>query len=136
MKTRRCFVLLLVLSVLAGSLGVPALAAEAQNDAAPISAIERASGWFNETVSAGKTKKLGSAISLKVGEVVTFDASYSPSNASVDFGIVDSKNVFHYINATNGEVDGGVEVPANGSYTPAIRNNSSGSISVSGVVDC
>lgn len=136
MKTRRCFGLLLALSVLAGSLGVPALAAETQNDAAPISAIERASGRFSETVSAGKTKKLGSAISLQADEVVNFNATYSPRSASVDFGLVDSNNVFHYINSTTGSVDGGVAAPESGSYTPAIRNNSTKAVYVSGTVEC
>lgn len=134
MKIRKCLGLVLALAVATGSLGISAFAAEAQTSAAPTSAIERASGHFSETVSAGKTKKLGSAFSLRVGEFVNFSANYSPSDASVDFGIVDSNNVFHYINTTTGSVNGAVEVPANGSYTPAIRNNSSSSINVSGEV--
>lgn len=134
MKMRRCIGLALASAIAVSGLGNAALAAETQTDDRPIITIERASGNFNTTVSAGKIKTLGSAISLQGGEVVSFDATYSPLNASVDFGILDSNNVFYYINATNGKVDGGVEVPANGSYTPAIRNNSSSSISVSGTV--
>lgn len=136
MKKKICFGLVLALTITTCSLSTPALAAEVQNDAAPISAIERASGSFNTTISAGKYKKIGSAISLRAGESVNFDANYSPSNASVDFGLLDSDNVFHYINSTTGSVNGGVEAPENGSYTPAIRNNSTKTISVTGVIEC
>ena len=142
MKMRRCFGLLLALSVVVSSFGVPALAAETRDNAAPISAIERASGWFNETghfdttVSAGKIKKLGSEISLKAGESVNFIATYSPDQGSVDFGVLDSDNVFIYINVTGGSVDDGVTIEKSGKYTPAIRNNSSNTIYVSGTVEC
>lgn len=135
MKMRKCFGLVLALSVAVSSLNTPALAVESQSNAEPISAIERASGYFSETVSAGKVKKLGSGISLQTGETVYFKANYSPSSASVDFGVVDSNNTFTYINATTGSVDGGVMISKSGQYTPAIRNNSSDSIYVSGSVE-
>lgn len=134
MKMRRCFGLVLALSVVVSSLGVPSFAAKAQSNAEPISAIERASGHFSTNVSAGKIMKLGSAISLRAGESVNFDANYSPNDASVDFGVLDSDNVFVYINVTGGSVNDGVTIEKNGQYTPAIRNNSSSSISVSGEV--
>ncbi len=137
MKTRRCFGFVLALSVVVGSLGTSTMAVEPQNSAEPISAIERASGHFGETISAGKYKKIGSAISLQVGETVNFNASYSPRSVSVDFGVIDSNNVFHYINVTSGSVDGGVTVTESGQYTPAIRNNSSSdSIYVTGIIEC
>lgn len=134
MKTKRCFGLLLTLSIVVGSLGVSALAAETRNGADSVSVIERSSGTFSTTVSAGKIKKLGSAISMAEGEIINFNATYSPRSASVDFGLLDSNNVFYYINSTTGSVDGDVAAPKNGSYTPAIRNNSSGTITVSGTV--
>ena len=134
MKMRKRLSLMLALALVTGSFVSSTTAVESQISSEPVSAIERASGWFSETVSAGKTKKLGSGISLRVGEIVNFDASYSPSDASVDFGIVDSSNVFYYINSTTGSVDGDVAIPVTGSYTPAIRNNSSGSISVAGII--
>ena len=134
MKMRKCFGLMLAFALVVSSLGASTLAAEPQADADPDPAIERASGWFNETVSAEKVKKIGSAISLRVGEVVRFEVNYSPKDATVDFGIVDANNVFYYITSTTGSINGEVEAPENGSYTPAIRNNSSGSISVAGII--
>lgn len=136
MKMRRCFGLVLTLSVMVSGLGAPSFAAETQNNAEPISAIERASGHFDTTVSAGKIKKLGSEISLKAGESVNFIATYSPDQGSVDFGVLDSDNVFIYINVTGGSVDDGVTIEKSGKYTPAIRNNSSNTIYVSGTVEC
>lgn len=135
MKMRRCLGLALALAIAVCSLGGAAFAVETQPSDGYTISLERASGKFSTTVSAGKYKKIGSAISLQAGESVNFNASYSPSNVSVDFGILDSNNTFYHINATDGSVDGGVEVPVSGSYTPAIRNNSSKSISVTGSIE-
>lgn len=136
MKIKKCLGVMLALSLAIGSLGISTTAAEPQNNEETVLAIERVSGHFSETVSAGKTKKLGSAISLQVNETVNFNASYSPRSASMDFGVVDSNNVFTYINVTNGSVDGGVTVTTSGQYTPAIRNNSSDSVYVTGIIEC
>lgn len=61
-------------------------------------------------------------------------ANYSPENASLDFGLVDSNEKFHYINVTTGSIDKTIEIPENGSYTLVIRNNSSKSVKVTGTV--
>lgn len=132
MKRKSFFVVVLSLVIAVNGLGSTSLAAEAQEQRQPVSAIERASGHFSTTVSAGKYKKLGSAISMEGGEIINFNATYSPRSASVDFGLLDSNNVFYYINSTTGSIDGDVAAPENGSYTPAIRNNYSSSITVSG----
>lgn len=136
MKMRRCVGLVLALAVVASSLSTPVFATEASENVEPISEIERASGKFSTTIQPGKTNKIGSGISLEAGETVTFNASYSPRSASVDFGLVDSNNVFIYINVSAGSVDGGVTVTTRGKYTPAIRNNSSNQVDVSGFVEC
>lgn len=136
MKVKRCFGVVMALVIAVSSLGVTSFAAESGKQPEPI-VIERASGNFSETVSAGKVKPLGSAISLAKGETVTFKATYTPDNVSVDFGLLDSNNRFYYINVTKGSIiDGSVAAPIGGLYTPAIRNNSTGSITVSGSVKC
>ena len=127
---RKCFGLALALTLVV-SVGAPAFAAEIRDGGA----AEGVSGYFYETVSAGKIKKLGSAILLQIGEIVNFNATYSLRDASVDFGVVDSNNVFTYLNETTGSIDDGVTIPESGEYTPAIRNNSSESIYVSGSVE-
>lgn len=71
---------------------------------------------------------------LVAGETVHIRANYSPENASMDFGLVDSDRVYYYINVTTGRIDKTIEVPENGSYTLVIRNNSSKSVMVTGIV--
>lgn len=136
MKLKKCFSLVLALVIAVSSCGATSFAAEGQDNAETVSAIERASGWFNTDISAGKYKTIGTGISMAAGDVINFNASYGPRSASVDFGLLDSNNVFTYINVTNGSIDAGVAAPANGTFTPAIRNNSSDSIHVSGIIEC
>lgn len=136
MKGKRCFGLVLALAVMAGSLTVSAFAADnAQAPVEPSVNIERATGNFSATVSAGKSRKIGSSFLVEAGETVTFNASYTPRSASVDFGLIDSNDVFHFINVTTGSINSGIEIEERGQYTLAIRNNYSKSIDVSGYVE-
>lgn len=73
------------------------------------------------------------AFPLEVGETVRINASYTP-NGSVDFGLLDSDNVFHYLTVTKGSIDKTLKIEKRGNYTFAIRNNTDNQISVSGYV--
>lgn len=97
--------------------------------------VARATNRFSMTVSANKLKRADSSFSLSAGEVVTINASYTPASASVDFGLIDSDGVFHYINVKSGSINQGITVDKNGQYTLAVCNNSSSEIAVSGFVD-
>ena len=111
------------------SLGTPAVATETE--------FQRSTGSFSMTISAGKYKKANTSFTLEAGETVTINATYTPRNASVDFGLVDANNTFTYINVTSGSIDDGViTVSTRGTYTLAIRNNSSNQVDVSGFVEC
>lgn len=134
MKLKRYFGLILILAIAVSSLGIFSWAVELQGNGELASDIERSSGSFNTTISAGKIRKSNTSFSLIAGESVNFNATYYSSSASVDFGVLDSNNVFTYINVTTGSVNAGVTVTASGVYTPAIRNNSSDSISVTGII--
>lgn len=72
---------------------------------------------------------------LEVGEVVTIKASYSPFNASVDFGLIAPDGLFYGINTTTGVFDGAIRVNQRGYFYLAVRNNSSETIDVSGHVN-
>lgn len=138
MKMRRCFGLVLALALAVSSLGASVMAAESLDylDYEEVTTvIPRASGRFSTTISAGTVKKIGDGISMEVGNAVLFNASYSPSSASVDFGLIDSDNVFHYINITDGSINCGISVDKRGTYTPAIRNNSSDPVYVTGILE-
>ena len=93
--------------------------------------VTRASGSFSVSVSAGSIVGDRRELSLSKGETVQITATYSPSG-SVDFGLIDSNGVFHYVNTTNGSIDKSIEIKENGTYIFAVRNNSSQEIKVSG----
>lgn len=97
--------------------------------------VARATGRFSVEVPADTIVRAGSDLPLEYGEVVTIRAVYSPESADVDFGLVDSDGLFHYVNITDGSVDTSIEVDQRGTYTFAICNNSSFSISVSGYIN-
>lgn len=67
-------------------------------------------------VSAGALSMASTSFPLEVGETVTIKASYSPFSASVDFGLVDSDGLFHYVNVTNGSIDRTIEINQRGNY--------------------
>lgn len=86
------------------------------------------------TIKANGTVVADTSFTMSAGETVWIRANYSPENASLDFGLVDSNEKFHYINVTTGSIDKTIEIPENGSYTLVIRNNSSKSVKVTGIV--
>lgn len=96
--------------------------------------LERASGSFNMTVPAKSILRADKSFPLEAGETVTIKATYSPFSASVDFGLVDSKGKFHYLTVNNGTFDKTIKVDTRGNYVFAVRNNSSNSVSVKGMV--
>ena len=97
--------------------------------------VARATGRFSDDIPANTAIQTSTKLPLERGEVVTIRAVYSPEYADVDFGLVDSDGLFHYVNVTDGSVDTSIEVDQRGTYTFAIRNNSSFSISVSGYIN-
>lgn len=137
MKMRKCLGFVLALALVAGSFGTPTSAAEIQNYEELPAEFQRSTGSFSVTISPGKVKKANNSFTLEAGESVTVDMSYTPRNASVDVGLVDSNNGFTYFNVTSSPVDSGViTVTKRGTYTLAIRNNSSDQVDASGFVEC
>lgn len=135
MKTRKRFCLVLTLAAAVCSLFAPTLAMKSRSGVGLSPALMVSSGGFHDTISAGKCKKFGSGMSLGVDEVINFNGGFTSHNASVDFGLLDSNNVFIYINATKGTVNGNITIPEFDQYTPVIRNNSEHSVYVFGFVE-
>lgn len=94
----------------------------------------RAYGSIGTTISANSAVTVGDALSLDAGETVTFDCTYSPTTASMDFGLIAPNGRFYYINATNGSIDQAIRVSERGTYTVAISNNASYAVTVTGTV--
>lgn len=94
----------------------------------------RASGSINVVISANSTSLKSTGISLDAGETITFDCTYTPVSASVDFGVIAPDGQFYYFNVTGGSITKTILIEERGTYTMAIVNNSSYSINVTGTV--
>lgn len=135
---RRIFSIMLSCVIVFSSICVNVSAADAANpgDYVAMETISmRASGTFEMSVNAYKRAEANTAFPLAAGETVRIRANYSPENVSVDFGLVDPEGVFHYINITTGSIDATITVPENGNYTFAVRNNSSQTVKITGIVN-
>lgn len=99
------------------------------------SAVPRAAGYLDFSVPANTIMSASDAFFLDAGETVTINCSYSPASASMDFGLVDSDGIFYSLNVTGGSINKSIQVSERGSYTLAIRNNSSSSVRVVGFVN-
>lgn len=101
----------------------------------PTSGIgSKAYGSIGATISANRAKAVREDLFLNAGETVTFDCTYSPTTASMDFGLIAPDGYFYYINVTSGSINKTIQVEERGTYTVAIMNNSSSSVTVTGTV--
>lgn len=134
-KLKKFFALILAFVTIVSCFGVSVSAmGNIQNEDEP-SMVVRASGRFNMEVPGNTAVKADSSFPLEVGEIVTIKATYSPFSASVDFGLIAPDGLFYGLNTTTGSFDDAIKVSQRGHYYFAVRNNSSGTISVSGYVN-
>lgn len=97
-------------------------------------AAGRASGKFDFTVAAGQLKAANTGFPMSAGETVTINATYLPISADIDFGLVDKNGTFYYLKGQNGAFNKEIEISVSGTYTFAVRNNSSVDVDVTGFV--
>ena len=113
---------------------IPAQAAAADiGEQATEIAEPRATGEFDFEISAKSMRKASTSFPMEYGETIT--ASYSPASASVDFGLIDSDGLFYPVRGSNGSINQTIRIDLRGTYTFAVRNNSSYKVSVSGFVN-
>lgn len=132
MRGKKILALVLTCMMLLGCLGVSAAAAQPEGAG---DVVVMATDRFNLTILSNRTAYAGDSFSLAAGEVVTIKATYSPFNASVDFGLIAPDGLFYGLSGSNGVFDEGIQVSQTGLYRLAIRNRSSVSITVSGHVN-
>lgn len=96
----------------------------------------RATKTFEVTVSAHGNANANAkdSFSMEAGETVRIRGIYSPEDASMDFGLIDSAGVFHYVNVKDGSIDQTFKISESGTYRLGIRNNSGKTVTVSGFV--
>lgn len=115
---------------------VPAQAAAADIEEQVTEITERrATGKFDFEISAKTLRKADTSFPMEYGETITITASYSPASASVDFGLIDSDGVFYPVRGSNGSINQTIRIDLKGTYTFAVRNNSSYEVAVSGFVN-
>lgn len=100
-----------------------------------LSNIERATGRFNISVSAGKISKANTSFPLEKGDLVRIKASYTPADSSVNIGLIGPDDQFYYLPVIDGSIDITIEVEQHGYYTLAIENMGNAKITVNGYVD-
>ena len=131
MYLKRFAAALLAVMLLLGCSLVPAAAVDT-----PVSnsIISRSTGQLNHRLPANIITPITQALPFSAGDTFTFDCTYTPKSASVDFGYLDSDKVFHYVNRTSGNISESFEFSTTGRYTLAIRNNESYAVTVTGTV--
>ncbi len=99
------------------------------------SMIGRSTKSINGTVAAYSHSISTEKIFLTERGIITINCSYSPSSASVDFGVIAPDGYFYFLNVEGGSINQSIKVSQGGRYAVAIRNNSSNTINVAGFAD-
>lgn len=139
MNTKRLLSLWIAVILTVTSLCIPALAIVQSDAVAPsmtgVQKIARASGKIEDDIPANTIVEVGDSFFMVPNETITYDCTYTPSNASVDFGFFAPDGYFYSINCTTGSFNRTIRVSQRGSYTLAIRNNSDVAVTVTGTVN-
>lgn len=153
MKQRNFLQVLLICAAMIFSCAAPAHAADTQNeyiclenmacelvDPSSLKCWEasiqaQTEGRIAGNVPAHSLCPISSPISLRTNDLITFNCSYSPLTASLDFGVITSNGIFYYINVKEGSINKPIRISQSGSYSVAVRNNSSQTVSVVGFVN-
>lgn len=133
MKIRQLFSLLLSCLLVLGCLTAPAGAVMTSETEAE-TVIMRATGRISESISGNALMTLAE-VSLDSGEVVTYNCTYTPRDASVEFGVIAPDGYFYGLSGSNGSINKGIRVSEPGSYTLAIWNESNETVTVKGTVN-
>lgn len=150
MFLKKCWSSLLVLSLILCCMSVPAVAFD--DGPIPMDELNQEEiadtilTWDNQSgarvtrgldmsVAAGRLSGSSDRFSLDVGDTVTFDCVYSPASANVNYGVIAPDGRFYSLNTSSGRLNKSIRVSQRGTYSLAVRNNSTSTISVSGFVN-
>jgi murein DD-endopeptidase MepM/ murein hydrolase activator NlpD len=96
------------------------------------SGITRTLYSINWTVNPNSSRTLTSAFDLDVDSTFTFNLTYTPASASVDFGLLTPTNVYRYAVGSNGVCKHTFRINEDGDHQIRIRNNSSSTVTITG----
>ena len=134
MGMKRYLCLLFACIAIFSCIPAQAAAADIGEQAAEI-AEPRATGKFDFEIPGKTMMKASSSFPMDYGETITITASYVPASASMDFGLIDSDGTFYPVRASDGSINQTIRIDLKGTYTFAVRNNSSYEVAVSGFVN-
>ena len=153
MKTKRLMCMLMACALMLIGANPPAVAAEAPSEVIwledlnwewiDLSAVDCPQGdiaflttdSINIVLAGNSMQSVTPFLSLQANDVVAFNCSYSPSSASLDFGVITSSGKFYSINVKEGSINQAIRINQAGSYAVAVRNNSSQTVRVVGFVE-
>ncbi|MCI8841082.1 MAG: hypothetical protein HFF96_01280 [Oscillibacter sp.] len=133
MRKRKSICIFLMFIVFVGSLTVNVGAISTGEYEFNVS-MARATGRFSVDIPGNAFFTADTSFHLETEETVAINAVYSPRSASMDFGLIAPDGLFYSFRAAHGNFNKTITIGQRGSYTLAIRNNSSSDISVSGFV--
>lgn len=134
MKTRRLFCLLLSFLLVTGCLALPAGAVKVSGVEAQL-VITRATGKFEKAIPANSIYPVCDSFILDSGDVVSYDCTYTPGDASIKFGVIAPDGYFYGLSGSNGSINKSIRVEQRGTYTLAIWNKSDETVTVTGSVN-
>lgn len=131
MRSKRLCSILLLCALVLGCFAMPVSAANIPDGDL---IMPLASGSFRHTLSKNSTVAIDAEFYLDTGDTISYNCTYTPKSASIDFGFVAPDGLFYSLNSTTGSINKSIRVNQTGSYTLAIRNNENYAVTVSGTV--
>ncbi|WP_147382236.1 hypothetical protein [Pseudoflavonifractor sp. AF19-9AC] len=131
MKKKQLWAFLLASILTLGCMAAPMSAVHTPDDD---TFILRVSGRIDQSIPAKSTVTTAEGFYLAAGDTISYNCTYTPKSASVDFGFIAPNGLFYSIKCTSGSVNESIEVNQTGQYTLAIRNNASYTVTVTGTV--
>lgn len=110
---------------------IPAAAAETPSSNI---VMPRVSGRLDHSLPANLITPITQPFSAAKGDTISYNCTYTPKSASMDFGYIAPNGLFYSIKCTSGSINKSIEVGQTGQFTLAIRNNESYAVTVTGTV--
>ncbi len=127
MRLRKMLVSFMICTLIFSCAVISAGAAEA-------TVSPRVSGYLDDRFSANSITPMGDWFQADEGDTVKYECTYTPSKASVDFGVIAPDGLFYSVNCTSGTINQSIRINQSGQFLLAIRNNESYDVVVTGTV--
>lgn len=109
-------------------------AANLEEEICNVKSEMRATNTFTVEIKAYDNANAKTAFPMEAGETVRIWGTYTPADASVDFGLIDESGIFHFLNTKTGVFDATFEISVRGQYRLGMRNNSNNAVKISGFI--